>query len=87
MFVTWDRLIVFRVVVYFINSFLVSDRNSRLNVESVQNAFQFAGTSIDEDEVECILANLIARVCFHVNALPFTFSPQFVGPHQGIHFT
>jgi hypothetical protein len=41
--------------------FLVLNGGNRLTITSVQQALAFAGAEMDEDEVECILANLIAK--------------------------
>ena len=42
--------------------YLILDKTSRLPVETVQRAFTFAGADMDLDEVECVLANLVAKV-------------------------
>ena len=45
------------------HSWLCSDKTTRLSVGAVQWALTFADTEVDTDEVECLLANLIYKVC------------------------
>ncbi|KAF9130842.1 COP9 signalosome (CSN) subunit, partial [Mortierella sp. 14UC] len=41
--------------------FLLSDKSNKLNIEQFQRALAFVGVHIDEEEVECMLANMIYR--------------------------
>ncbi len=43
------------------NSWTASDRNFKLSLQSVEHVFAWLGVKIDLDEIECIVANLIAN--------------------------
>ncbi|KAG0276388.1 COP9 signalosome (CSN) subunit [Linnemannia exigua] len=60
-YLTVERSRGVAVRVLFKKVFLLSDKSNKLNIEQFQRALAFAGVHIDEEEVECMLANMIYK--------------------------
>ena len=43
---------------------LIYDKATRIPMTAFQDALRYAGTEVDLDEVQCMLANMIDRVSF-----------------------
>lgn len=44
--------------------FTLMDKTNKLNIDQFQRALAFVGVNVDEEEVECMLANMIYKVHF-----------------------
>ncbi|KAF9196403.1 COP9 signalosome (CSN) subunit [Haplosporangium sp. Z 11] len=60
-YLTVERSRVVALRVLFKKVFLLMDRNNRLNISQFQAALDMVGVKVDEDEVECMLANMIYK--------------------------
>jgi hypothetical protein len=45
-----------------INSWIASDKSTRIPISTFQLALQLHGVEVDVEEVECMLANMVYRV-------------------------